>query len=300
MTLGPTVAQAASPEAQGTAGAQPASAGNRPRARRFAGHAPALALARQTLMYAWTQRLPAWALGLGVLCLGAGWFFGTISFAGQVDAARVTAAALLRMALAVLVAVSCVAVVQADLSERFVEMLLGAGLARWQWVGGRLAACALFAAVVSLCAALPLAVWAAQPSALLWALSLALEMALLGCASVAAALSLAGLAVPVLAVLAFYALSRSMDALLAMAAYGAQDGVLWSSAALWVVRALSWLMPRLDGFAPAAWLTTQPAVPLAPSGWAAMLPLAASFAHVLVYGLLLCGVALVDAYRKRF
>lgn len=265
------------------------------------GAGPALALARQTLLHGWTHALFVWALGLGVLALSAGWFFGSVAFGGQQQAVLVTGAALLRLALAVFVAVTCVAAIQSDLAERWVEMLLGAGLARWQWVCGRLGACALLALGISVCAATPLTLWAVLGTAtggggagaLWWGASLALEMALLAAASVAAALSLAGLAVPVVAVLAFYGLSRSMDALLAMAATTPGDGGWWADLTLWIVRGLSWLLPRLDSFAPSAWLagTGTPASAAAVAG---------SMAHVLVYMLLLGAVALVDAYRRRF
>lgn len=250
-----------------------------------------LALARQTLAWAWTQRLPLWALGLGVLMLAAGFFFGAVSFAGQQQAVLISAAALLRVALAVLVAVTAVAVVQADIAERWLDLLQGGGLARWQWLLGRALACAALAVLLSLAAGLPLAAWSMRGAALPWLVGLSLEMLVVACAAVAAALSLPGLAVPVVAVLGYWALARSMSALVALTAWGAQDAGALAQAAQLLVGGLSWLVPRLDDVAPGGWLTGNPI----DAGSALR-----AGAQALVWGVLLTLVALADALRRRF
>ena len=127
-------------------------------------------------------------------------------------------------------------------------------------------------------------------AALAWGLSLAAELMLIACASVSCAVALSQVTSTVLAVAAFYGLSRAMGAIVLMSQGPTIDAGAWSTSVIaHLVRWLSLLLPALDDYTRTSWLSDA-AVALA--------ALPAIFVQTVIYVVLLAALGLFDFTRR--
>ena len=161
----------------------------------------------------------AWlALALIAAGVAAGAFLAQLALTESRMVQTAVVAALLRASAVFIIAAQVIASVRREIDERRLELMLSLPLSRGTQYLGRLAgfmACGLVLAVLF---SLPLFLWAAPAAVAAWALSLALELALVAAAALFFGMTLASL-VPALALTAgLYFLGRSIGALQAIAA----------------------------------------------------------------------------------
>ena len=251
-----------------------------------------MTIARFTLLEALRNRL-VWLL---LLIVTAG--FGLALLAGQVaitEGAQIQAAlsaAFYRLGAVFLLAGFVVFSQSREFNDKGTELLLALPLPRAGYFFGKLLGYGACALPLALVCSLPLLAFAPFPQIAAWGLSLSLELIIIATASLFCVLALPHAIAALAAVGGFYLLARSITALQLIAAGPLlnQDS-LPQRAIIWLLDTIALLLPRLDGFADTAWLTTG-------AGGFAALPNQAL--QSLLFVALLCAAALFDLYRKNF
>lgn len=198
-------------------------------------------------------------------------------------------AALLRACAVFLVAVHVTASVIREINDKGLELMLSLPLARASHYLGRLAGHGAVAAALAIVFALPLLAWAGAGAVGLWALSLALEGALVAAAALFFALTLAQPVPAIAATAGLYLLARSMSAIQAIAAGPLVEASAANQAARFFVDAVALLLPRLDAVTRSDWLLYGPPDPGV---------FAPAMGTLLVYVALLAAAGLFDLYRR--
>ena len=247
-------------------------------------------IARYTLLEALHSRIAVAALIAIALGIGFGQFTDMLALTDSNGIRAATLAALYRLTAVFLLSSFTIASVVREHNDKSLELIFSLPLPRAGYLLGKWLGCAMAAAVLAALFALPLAASAPAPAVAAWAASLALELMLMASASLLCALTYTHVVGSLAASAAFYALSRSIGALLAIgsssvaplesAGFQAANGLLHGIAAL---------LPRLDLFTRTAWLTGD-ALPFADLGLVAL--------QSLVYTVLLLAAGLIDLMRK--
>jgi hypothetical protein len=154
---------------------------------------------------------------------------------------------------------------------------------------GRLGGFAVCAVLVAVAFALALIPWARADSLILWAVSLAVECALVAAVALFISMSLGQLVGAISATAALYLLGRSIAAIQAIAAGPLADASLAGTLARRIVDALAFLLPRLDAVTRTEWLLYG-----GPSG----AEYARAIGALAVYALLVSAAGLFDFYRR--
>jgi len=200
------------------------------------------------------------AVMLGWLAVAAGLGAATLA---EAEAARaVFTAAGLRL-IAVSGAVLFLAThLRGAFARREVEFMLTTPLTRAGFVAGYGAGAAVLLLVIAAMATALLALAGPDsPTGLAaWGASLGLELAIIGAATLLAALMLESAAASALAALAFYGLCRMIGGF-AGAAESLAPGSPWTRLGQGVTEALAVLLPRLDLFGQSAWPVQGPPAP---------------------------------------
>jgi ABC-type transport system involved in multi-copper enzyme maturation permease subunit len=249
-------------------------------------------IARYTLLEALRTRLPVLVLAALLALLAASFFVEAIAvtegtrFQTGFYAAGVRLASVFIMAMAVLVSIT------REFNDKGLDVVLALDLPRSHYVLGKLAGFLGIAALIAAAAALPLA-WSAPPvPAVQWAISLAVELAIVAALALFCVVTFSQLTLAASFVLAFYLLARSLTAIRLMSAQPLAGADTLSYQVIEVVvETLALVLPALDGWTRTAWLVDQPAA------WPAVLTLAALSA---LYVALLAAATMFDFYRKNF
>ena len=177
-----------------------------------------------------------------------------------------------------------------ELADRVIDLTLSRPLSRSTWLLGRLTGFGAVVCCLALAAAAPLAFTSSPLAALVWGLSLAAELVLVAAATLSCAVALTQVVTSVLAVAAFYLLSRSIDAIVLMSRGPTVDAGAWSSIFIeHAVTGLAMLLPALSDYTQFAWLSD------AATGLAALPALSV---QTVIYCLLLAAVGLFDFIRR--
>ena len=251
---------------------------------------PVVVVARFTLLEAARTRLPWTALlvimsGVVMAECAAGLAL-TDSQSYRIELYAVWTRVALVFCAALFVATSVVR----ELADRAIDLTLSRPLSRAAWFIGRVAGHSAALVVVALVAALPLAFASAPLAALAWGVSLAAELGLVAAATLSCAVALSQVTATVLAVAAFYLLSRVMGAIVLMSTGPAVDAEAWSS--LLIAQLVHWLallLPALDDYTRTAWLA---------DGSLALAALPAIVVQTAIYAVLLVAVGLFDFTRR--
>src|SRR5262245_13034562 len=249
-------------------------------------------IARYTLLEALRTRLPVLVLATLLALLAASVFLESIAvtegarFQTGFYAAGVRLASVFITALVVLVSVT------REFNDKGLDVLLALDLPRSHYVLGKLAGFLGIAALIAVAAAVPLA-WSAAPQAVLqWAISLAVELALVAALALFCVITFSQLTPAASFVLAFYLLARSITAIRLMGANPLSGADTLSHQVIQiVVETLALVTPALDAWTRTAWLVD------APAPWSAVLLLASLSA---LYVVLLAAATMFDFYRKNF
>lgn len=233
---------------------------------------------------------------LVLFLLAAG--FAVAAFTGELAITETTqtqaavSATLLRFAAVLLVILFVTTSVSRDFSDKSIELMLSLPLPRAGYYFGKLAGYALIALLTALPLASLMIFFAPGAAALLWGVSLMLELSLVAGFSLLFALAFGQVAAASAATLLVYLLSRSIAAMQLMAHGPLANPHQTSQQVLTAtVDTLAYLLPDLDRFTQSEWLMYQ---------GGSLQALAPLLTQSLVYLLLLSGIALFDLYRKNF
>jgi hypothetical protein len=250
---------------------------------------PAATLARLVLLEARRGGLPWLALTAVALsvCLAA--FLSQVALTESLALQAAIVAGVLRASAVFLVAAHVAGSVLREINDKGLELMLSLPLTRSAHYLGRLAGFAAVGAVLAVLFALPLLLWARPLAVGAWALSLALEAALVAAAALFFSMSLAQPVPAIAATAGFYLLGRAMGTVQAIAAGPLAEDTVVQTIARWSLDAVALLFPRLDAVTRTEWLLYG-------------LPSPAAYATALgglaLYAALLSAAGLFDFHRR--
>jgi Cu-processing system permease protein len=249
-------------------------------------------MAHYTLLEALRTRFPVLVLvAVGVLLL-ASFFVESIAVTEGTRFQAAFYAAGMRLAAVFVAGLYVLVSIAREFNDKGFDILLALDLPRAHYVLGKLAGFLALAVLIAAVVSLPL-VWFAPPGAVLqWAVSLALELAIVVALALFCMLAFSQLVPAASFVLAFYLLARSISAIRLMGAHPLTGADSLSHQVIsGTVEALALVIPAFDAWTQTAWLVDQPAE------WASLLQIGGDG---VVYVLLLTGAAMFDLYRKSF
>lgn len=232
------------------------------------------------------------AILLLVAALG-GSFIGELAIINGQAIVAAFVADFLRYSLALLTLLIIAASVAEDYEFRQFERLLTMPLARWQYIAAQTLAIAGLCLMLSLPAALLVALFSDAPTGAYWLAALWMELFLLGLLGLLAILSLEKLPLAVFFALAVYLLAKlsGLMTLIVAESVKLSEGSVTSRTVETIFNAILYLVPGLDTFADndVFFATADRFALLVEQG-----------VSVSIYGLFLLAVCLVDFYRKEF
>jgi len=233
----------------------------------------------------------AWLLIAGLaLAVGAGLFAGETAITESAQVRAAVAAAGVRLAAVFLLALFVTASMVRAIDDKQLDILLALPLSRARILLGRGLGYGGIAAAVAATAGAALAALAPPLALLAWAASLLCELLVVAAFALLCVLSFAQVTAALAVVFAFYALARSMDALLLMADSPAAGGVAGELIAT-VLHAIAWVVPPLGRFTESGWLLYGPPPPEA---------LALLAAQALAFAAFVAAAAMFDFARRSF
>lgn len=211
-------------------------------------------LARLALLEARRSGLVWLAAATLVVALGIGAFLSQLAITETRELQAAVVAALLRLSAVFLIAAQVIASVRREIDDRRLELALALPIARSTQYLGRLAGFALCGLVLACFFAAPLLLWASPGTVAAWAVSLALELALVAAAALFFAMSLASPVSALFACAGLYVLGRAMTAMQAIAAGPLAEDSLVQRLARHAIDGVALLLPALDRVTRTEWL----------------------------------------------
>jgi ABC-type Na+ efflux pump permease subunit len=250
---------------------------------------PAATLARLVLLEARRGGLPWLALTAVALsvCLAA--FLSQVALTESLALQTAIVAGVLRASAVFLVAAHVAGSVLREINDKGLELMLSLPLTRSAHYLGRLAGFAAVGAALAALFALPLLLWAPPAAVGAWALSLAMEAALVAAAALFFTMSLAQPVPAIAATAGFYLLGRAMGTVQAIAAGPLAEDTAAQTVARWSLDAVALLFPRLDAVTRTEWLLY---------GLPSSEVYAAALGGLALYTALLTAAGLVDFHRR--
>ncbi len=252
------------------------------------------ALTRLCLLESWRGRSAPFLLLILIAVQLFAMFLVEMAVTESLELRLTTSAFLYRLCFVFALGTGMIASVVREHESGFVYVLLAHPISRWHYVLGRILGYALTALLVSLSAMLVLAIWtpvAHWDALLVWAISLWLELVVMGAVALFVALGLRSMVGSMVMWLAFYVLARVLDVARVMAAtpVGQDPNNVVVLAGQWAFQALGWVIPPLGAFTHADWLLGS-----APPVWSTCLILAT---WALAYSVICTIAAAIDFYR---
>ena len=214
-----------------------------------------LTIARYTLLEALRNRVLS-QTAIAVLALaGLTEFIGELSITETSQVQAAISSSILRV---FSITVTCIFVISAamrEINDKGLELILSLPMPRHRYLAGKLIGFAGLSFLISVMAGVPLFLYAPAVPVMFWCLSLCCEQILMAALSLVCVLTFSGLPQALPAVMAFYLLSRSMEAIILLSAgpiltYGAVTWEFMHS----MVTALALLLPDLHIFTRSDWL----------------------------------------------
>lgn len=215
---------------------------------------PVLLVARGVLLEARRGALPWLALGLLAVALGLAAFLSQVAVTEGREMQAAFGAALLRAGAAFLLAAHVAASVVREANDKALELALALPLSRSQFYLGKFAGYGALACALAIACGLPALLWGTPASVASWTASLALELLLVGTASLFFSMALAGVVPAIAASAGLYLLARSIAAIQLLARSPLTEESWAQAAARGAVDAVALLLPRLDQATRSEWL----------------------------------------------
>jgi hypothetical protein len=248
------------------------------------------AIAYYTLLEALRNRLLWLVVGVLLSAFGLAEFLGGVAITETRQFQSGFMGALLRTFAVFVLSLFVITSMVREFNDKGLELVLSFPIPRSNYLLGKLLGFSGLAVIIAATSALCLLVYAPPLQALLWALSLAMELFIVTAVSLLCLLTFSHVTVALSTVMAFYLLSRSMTAIQLMGHFPvigsdslAQDVIVG------FLDALAFLLPELDAFTSSEWLVYHTA------GWHDLLPI---IGQTVIYVGLICGAAMFDLYRK--
>lgn len=248
-------------------------------------------LARMVLIEARRGALAWLALAAVMLAVALAAFLSQVALTESRALQLAVVAAIARACAVFLLAAHVATSLVREMNDKGLELMLSLPLARWQQYLGRLVGFALCGSLIALVMATPLLLWAPPARVALWAVSLALECAMVAAAALFFTVSLGQVVSGLAATAGLYLLGRSIASLQAIAASPLAEASAAHDVARWGVELAALLLPRLDSVTRTEWLLYG-----APSFGSYALGLAG----VLIYACLVAAAGLFDFQRESF
>jgi len=247
-------------------------------------------IGRYTALEAFRTRVPATTLLTLCVLLGASLFIRELVVTESTRFQTGFYAAAARLCAVFIASLYVLASITRELNDKGLEVLLALDLPRSHYICGKLCGFTLTAFVVALLLSLPLWLLAPAPAALMWTLSLAVELAVVVALSLFCIITFSQLLPAAGFVAAFYLLARSITAMRLMGEnpVAGQDSLSHQFTSA-LVEGLAFLLPALDGWTQTAWLVDMPPSPGA---------LSAILVQGAIYVTLLTAAALFDFHRR--
>ena len=232
------------------------------------------------------------AILLLVAVLG-GSFIGELAIISGHDIVAAFVADFLRYSLALLIVLVIAAGVAEDYEFQQFERLLTMPLARWQYIAAQTLVIASLSLMLSLPAAILVALYSDIVTGAYWAAALWMELFLLGLLGLLAIMSLEKLPLAVFFTLAVYLLAKlsGLMTLIVRESVQMSEGSVTSRVVEMIFSAILYIVPGLDSFADSDVFFAIGDL---------RLMLVEQLTSVSIYALFLLAVCLVDFYRKEF
>jgi len=247
-------------------------------------------IARYTLLEALRIRLPWLFVVVLALILCAGYFIQQLAITESARLQIGFSAAAARMAAVFMLSLHILTSMVREFNDKGLELTLSFDLRRSHYVLGRLCGFTLIALGVALLATLPQLLLASPHDALLWGISLALELVIVAALSLFCIVTFTQLMPAASFVLGFYLLARALSAIRLMSdtpIIGADTASHRVISLL--IDALALVLPALDRFTQSVWLA---------DGTASWPALGANAAQAVIYTVLLAAAAMFDFSRR--
>ena len=249
-----------------------------------------IAIARYTLLEAVRTRLVWLYVAAMALILAAGYLVQQLAITESARLQTLFSAAALRFAAVFVVSLHVLTSVTREFNDKGLELTLSFDLRRSDYVAGRLLGFLSIAMMLAATAAIPLLSLAPLGATVSWAVSLALELALMSALSLFCIITFTHLMPAATFVLGFYLLARVLTALRLMSEHPITgSGTLSHQVISGVIELLSLLLPSLDRYTQSTWLTDGAAT------WTTVAGLAG---QAVIYIALLAAAAMFDFYRR--
>lgn len=251
-----------------------------------------LTIVRYMLLEATRARL-LWLLFATLLAVVlASLFFREIAVTESTRIQTAFFAAFMRFAAVIIVCLYVTSSMIRELNDKSLELLLSLELSRGTYAWAKFSGFCVIALLVAVLVCIPLLFLAPISAAVLWGLSLALELWIVAAVSLFCIITFSQIVPAVSFVLAFYVLARSAAAIQLISESSLQDQNALSQQVMgWMIDALALLLPSLHAFTETAWLVNKTA------DWSLVLPLIVQSA---IYLAVILSATLFDFYRKNF
>lgn len=247
-----------------------------------------LAIARFTLLEAARSRLFWLVLGTLALLSAASLLLRELAITDTQRIQIAFLASLLRVCSALMTATFIISTLQREFNDKVPNLILAGNVPRSHYVLGKAIGFSLTGMAIALLCALPLAMLAPASAWWPWMLSLLLESWIVTALSVFCALSLNSVTAALMLSVGFYVLAKSMAAIQLISHASLNNEALSHR---YMTQALDWLallLPRLDQYAPTAWLVNG----------VQDFSLAALLLQAGIYVGLITSAAMFDLYRR--
>ncbi len=247
-------------------------------------------IARYTFLEAMRNRLVWLIVAFIVIGFGLSQFIAEIAVAESAAFQSSFLAAMLRFFAVFTIALFVITSMVREFDEKGLELVLSLPIPRYQYLLGKLLGFSLLALMTAVLCGLVLLVHAPPGQVALWVFSLSCELLIMTALSLLCLFTLSQVTLALSAVMAFYLLSRSIDAMQLMAHNPIVDSDSLSQRVIeGFVDSVAFLLPDLARFTSSEWLVYHT------GSWQQMAPI---LVQSVVYMVLLAGAALFDLYRK--
>ncbi len=247
-------------------------------------------IAFYTFLEAMRNRLVWLVVGFVVIGFGLSQFVAEIAIAESAAFQSSFLAAMLRFFAVFTIALFVITSMVREFDDKGLELVLSLPIPRYHYFLGKLLGFSVLAMMTAVFCGLVLLVHAPPGQVTLWVFSLSCELLIITALSLLCLFTFNQVTLALSAVMAFYLLSRSIEAMQLMVRNPILSSDSWPQHMIrGFIDGVAFLLPDLARFTSSEWLVYHT------GGWQDVAPIAA---QSLVYLTLLSGAALFDLYRK--
>jgi len=247
-------------------------------------------IAFYTFLEAARNRLVWLVVAFVVIGFGLSQFVSEVAITESVAFRSSFLAAMLRFFAVFTIALFVITSMVREFDDKGLELVLSLPIPRYHYFLGKLLGFSLLALMTAVFCGLVLLVHVPPGQVALWVFSLSCELLIITALSLLCLFTFSQVTVALSVVMAFYLLSRSIEAMQLMARSPIVRSDAWSQTVIThFIDGIAFLLPDFARFTSSEWLVYHT------GGWQDMAPIAG---QTLVYLALLAGAALFDLYRK--